>query len=73
LQKIADIGEGKFFRAADYDTLKHVYQEINKLETARRRSNISTTSKMLHWALYPDCYFWVLRLVWRILAFEVRE
>ena len=35
LQKIADVGEGKFFRAADYDTIKHVYEEINKLETSK--------------------------------------
>jgi Ca-activated chloride channel family protein len=35
LQKIADVGGGKFFRAADYDTLRHVYDEINQLETTK--------------------------------------
>ena len=58
LQKIADIGDGKFFRAADYDTLKHVYQEINKLETSK-----SVTKQFQHvkeyfmWALYPGLLF----------------
>jgi Ca-activated chloride channel family protein len=32
LQKIADVGGGKFFRAADYDSIQRVYEEINKLE-----------------------------------------
>jgi Ca-activated chloride channel family protein len=35
LQKIADIGGGKFFRAADTETLVHVYDEINRLETSK--------------------------------------
>jgi Ca-activated chloride channel family protein len=35
LQKIADLTGGKFFRAADVDTLQNVYKEINKLETSR--------------------------------------
>jgi Ca-activated chloride channel family protein len=35
LQKIAEVGGGKFFRAADYETLKHVYKEINQLETSQ--------------------------------------
>ncbi len=37
LRKIAEIGEGKFFRAADFESLQKVYQEINRLETTRWR------------------------------------
>jgi Ca-activated chloride channel family protein len=35
LQKIADIGGGKFFRAADLTSMANVYKEINKLETTK--------------------------------------
>ena len=35
LKKIADVGGGKYFRAADYDSLQHVYTEINRLETTK--------------------------------------
>lgn len=54
LQKIADIGEGKFFRAADYDTLKHVYEEINKLETSKVDvKHFHHVKEYFMWALYP--------------------
>jgi Ca-activated chloride channel family protein len=35
LKKIAAIGEGKFFRAADYDSISHVYDAINQLEKTK--------------------------------------
>jgi len=58
LQKIADIGGGKFFRAADYDTLKHVYQEINKLETSRVAvKHFYNVSEYFTAALYPGLLF----------------
>ncbi|MCE0523024.1 MAG: VWA domain-containing protein [Methylacidiphilales bacterium] len=58
LQKIADIGGGKFFRAADYDTLKHVYQEINKLETTKVAvKHFHRVKEYFTWALYPGLLF----------------
>jgi Ca-activated chloride channel family protein len=58
LQKIADIGGGKFFRAADYDTLKHVYQEINKLETSKESvKHFQHFKEYFAWALYPGLLF----------------
>ena len=54
LQKIANIGDGKFFRAADYDTLKHVYEEINKLETSKVDvKHFHHAKEYFMWALYP--------------------
>jgi Ca-activated chloride channel family protein len=35
LEKIAQIGDGKFFRAADYDTIHRVYDQINQLEKSK--------------------------------------
>jgi len=58
LQKIADIGGGKFFRAADYDTLKHVYEEINKLETtAAAVKHFQHVREYFVFALYPGLLF----------------
>jgi Ca-activated chloride channel family protein len=58
LQKIADIGQGKFFRAADYNTLKHVYQEINKLETSTVGvKHFEHIKEYFTWALYPGLLF----------------
>jgi Ca-activated chloride channel homolog len=64
LQKIADIGEGKFFRAADYDTLKHVYEEINKLETTKVSvKHFQHVKEYFAWALYPGLLFLGLEIV----------
>jgi Ca-activated chloride channel family protein len=58
LQKIADIGGGKFFRAADYDTLKHVYEEINKLETSKVAiQHFEHVDEYFAWAVYPGLLF----------------
>jgi Ca-activated chloride channel family protein len=35
LKKIADVGGGQFFRAADLDSLDHVYDAINQLEKTK--------------------------------------
>jgi len=58
LQKIADIGGGKFFRAADLNTLKHVYDEINKLETSKESvKHFQHVTEYFAWALYPGLIF----------------
>jgi Ca-activated chloride channel family protein len=54
LRKIAEIGHGKFFRAADYDSIKHVYEEINKLETTEVGvKHFEHVKEYFVWALYP--------------------
>jgi Ca-activated chloride channel family protein len=64
LQKIADIGGGKFFRAADYDTLKRVYQEINALETSKAAiKHFHHVKEYFAWALYPGLLFLGLEIV----------
>jgi Ca-activated chloride channel family protein len=64
LQKIADIGGGKFFRAADYDTLKHVYKEINRLETSQVSvKHFQHVKEYFTWALYPGLLFLGLEIV----------
>jgi Ca-activated chloride channel family protein len=64
LQKIADIGGGKFFRAADYDTLKRVYQEINSLETSKAAvKHFHHVKEYFAWALYPGLLFLGLEIV----------
>lgn len=35
LTKIADVTGGKYFRATDNETLKHIYEQIDKLEKAK--------------------------------------
>jgi len=58
LKKIADIGGGKFYRAADYDTLKRVYKEINQLETSEVGvKHFEHVQEYFVWALYPGLLF----------------
>ncbi len=58
LQRIADVGGGKFFRAADTEAMHHVYDEINQLETSKvsaRQYNHLTEYFM--WSVYPGLLF----------------
>ena len=58
LQKIADIGGGKFFRAADYNTLKNVYKEINRLEVSKVDvKHFRHVKEYFVWAVYPGLLF----------------
>jgi len=58
LKKIADIGHGKFFRAADYDSIKNVYKEINKLETTQVAvKHFEHVKEYFVWAIYPGLLF----------------
>ena len=64
LRKIAKIGDGKFFRAADYDSIKHVYEEINKLETSQVAvKHFQHVKEDFTWALYPGLLFLGLEIV----------
>ena len=58
LQKIAEIGKGKFFRAADFESIKHVYAEINRLETTKVAvKHFEHVKEYFVWALYPGLLF----------------
>jgi Ca-activated chloride channel family protein len=58
LQKIADVGGGKFYRAADTDTLKHVYEDINKLETTSvGGKQYQHYTEYFMWSVYPGLLF----------------
>lgn len=58
LQKIADVGGGKFYRAADYDTLRRVYAEINQLEKTKvTTKHFDHVQECFMWALYPGLLF----------------
>ena len=58
LQRIADAGGGKFFRAADTETLKHVYDEINRLETSKvSTKQYNHFTEYFMWSVYPGLLF----------------
>jgi len=58
LKKIAEISGGKYFRAADVDSLKHVYAEINKLEKSEvQTKHFEHIKEYFYWALYPGLLF----------------
>jgi Ca-activated chloride channel homolog len=58
LQRIADVGGGKFYRAADTETLRHVYDEINRLETNKvAAQQYHHFSEYFMWAMYPGLLF----------------
>jgi Ca-activated chloride channel family protein len=64
LKKIADIGGGKFYRAADYDSLKNVYNEINKLETTQVAvKKFEHVKEYFAWAIYPGLLFLGLEII----------
>ena len=52
LQKIAAETGGKFYRATDTDSLKHIYSGINSLEKSTQ-----TVHKFEH---YQDLFAWAL-------------
>ncbi len=58
LRKIAEIGGGKFFRAADFETLKNVYAEINRLEKVKVAvKHYENVREYFAWAVYPGLLF----------------
>jgi Ca-activated chloride channel family protein len=64
LRKIADVGGGKFFRAADYDTMKNVYREINQLETSRVAvKHFEHVREYFSWALFPGLFLLGVEIV----------
>jgi len=58
MKKIADITGGKYYRATDYDSLKNVYADINKLETTQVAvKHFEHVKEYFVWAIYPGLLF----------------
>lgn len=54
LKKIADETGGKFFRATDTESLKHIYGEIDRMEkTTRQMKKFETHSELFAFAVIP--------------------
>jgi Ca-activated chloride channel family protein len=60
LQSVADQTGGKFYRATDTDSLKKIYEQINRLETSAQ-----TVQKFEH---YDELYPWALMPALAILG-----
>jgi len=64
LRKIAEITGGKFFRAADVDSMENVYKTINKLETSRvATKHFQHIKEYFPLALYPGLFLLGLEIV----------
>jgi len=64
LKKIAEIGGGQFFRAADIDAMQNVYKTINQLETTHTATKrFEHVQEYFQWALYPGLFFLGLEIV----------
>ena len=64
LKKIAQVGGGQFFRAADVDSMANVYKTINKLETTKvATKHFEHARDFFQWALYPGLFFLGLEIV----------
>jgi Ca-activated chloride channel family protein len=61
LQTVADQTGGKFYRATDTDSLKNIYEQINRLETSAQ-----TVQKFEH---YDELYPWALIPALAIIGF----
>jgi Ca-activated chloride channel family protein len=54
LRSVAEETGGKFFRATDTDSLKHIYAEINRLETTTQTvRKFERTQELFAWMLIP--------------------
>ncbi len=63
LKHISEMTNGKYFRATDTDSLKKIYEEINKLEKTKRIVHQYTN--------YKELYIWPLLAGLAFLALEV--
>jgi Ca-activated chloride channel family protein len=64
LKKIAQVGGGQFFRAADVDSMENVYKTINKLETSKvATKHFEHARDFFQFALYPGLFFLGLEIV----------
>src|SRR5258707_14035833 len=55
LQAVADETGGKFYRATDTDSLKKIYEQINRFEkSAQTVQKFERTEELYPWALIPS-------------------
>jgi Ca-activated chloride channel family protein len=58
LKKVAETTGGKFYRATDTDSLRHVYAEIDRLEkTTRTIKSFSEKDERFSWLAMPGLFF----------------
>jgi len=58
LRKIAEVTGGKFFRAADTDSMDNVYKSIDKLEKSQvAAKHFDHVREDFKWALWPGLFF----------------
>ncbi len=62
LQEIADITDGRFYRATDPEQLEKIYDEIDQLE--------KTEVKLRHYATYTELFLWPALIGLCLLGFE---
>lgn len=63
LKKIADITDGKYFRATDTDELEKIYDEIDKLEkTEVKVKQYTEYYELFHWFLIPAILILLLEI-----------
>jgi len=62
LQKIAEITNGKFYRATNTDELGAIYEDIDELE--------KTEVKLRHYAEYDELFFWPALLGLTLISLE---
>jgi Ca-activated chloride channel family protein len=54
LQAVSALTGGSFYRAVDTDSLKNIYEQINRLEkTTRVAQHFESTQELYAWALFP--------------------
>ncbi|MDB6149005.1 MAG: von Willebrand factor type [Chthoniobacter sp.] len=63
LKKIAEMGQGKFFRATDSRSLKQIFDEIDKLE--------KSTIELTQYRQYRDLFPWLLGAGFGLLALQL--
>jgi Ca-activated chloride channel homolog len=64
LQSVANETGGQFYRATDTDSLKKIYEQINRYETsAQSIEKFEQVEELYRWALFPSLALlglWVL-------------
>lgn len=70
LQRIAELTEGKFYRATDMESLAQIYAEIDKLEKSKVESTqFDNFNDLAPWLLLPAVAFLLFELLLRSTRF----
>ena len=63
LKKVAEIANGHYYRAADTESLEHIYNDIDKLE--------KSTVTFKKYQQYRDLYPWLVAAGFALIALEM--